>query len=147
MYRVGNIPWLATNCYLWGWALLLEYSVMVNSFIELEVLTSLKAAEHPRPKSTQSSAAFAVCLSERESTCCSHEPQIQYSHRDKPVPHLCSATLTCLMSLGSLMPDLLCVTTNDDTFYQWHILFLDVKMKVFILFLSCFLFCFLFVFL
>lgn len=114
--------------------MVLEYSVTVNGFIESEALTPLKAAEHPRIKSTQSSAAFAVCLcvSERESTCCSREAQIQYRHQYKPALCLCSASLTRLMSLGLFMPDLLCVTTN-----QWHFSITDIYFWM-SKYLSCF---------
>lgn len=48
-----------------------EYSVAVNSFIESEALTSLKAAERPRLCSPHKAALHLhfVCQRER-STCC-----------------------------------------------------------------------------
>lgn len=64
-------------------AAVLEYSVTVNSFIESEALTPLQA-EHPRLKSTQSSAAFAVChcvsQKERRQHMLLSWPQIQSVH-------------------------------------------------------------------
>lgn len=61
MDKAVNGAWLANNSDLCG-AVALEYSVTLNSFIESEALTPLKSAEHPRLKSTQSSAALAVWL-------------------------------------------------------------------------------------
>lgn len=59
--KAVNGLWLAKASYLCQ-AAAMEYSVMVNSFIESEALTPLKAAEHPRLKSTQSRAAIALCF-------------------------------------------------------------------------------------
>lgn len=50
------------------WRAVSEYSVTVNSFIESEVLTSLKAAERPRPCSTHKAALHLhfACVCQKE---------------------------------------------------------------------------------
>lgn len=80
----------------------LEYSVVVNSFIESEALTSLKAAERPRLCSPHKAALHLhfACVSEREA---------RVAHRCKTLPGLCSASLPQFIFLGFLRPDPLSV--------------------------------------
>lgn len=108
--KAVNGLWWANDSYVPRQAL--EYSATVNSFIESEALTPLKAAEHPRLKVNTKQrclCSLPLYVSQKRktgSTCCTHEAQFQYIHLYKAAPCLCSVSLTHFLSLGFLMPEL-----------------------------------------
>lgn len=112
--KAVNGLWLANDSYVPRQAL--EYSATVNSFIESEALTPLKAAEHPRLKVNTKQrclCSLPLYVSQKRktgSTCCTHEAQFQYSHLYKAAAFVLYHSHTSCHWVSSWQS---CITTNE----------------------------------